>query len=791
MKNYFRLLYFLIFINYLPIDYLQAQQPEKSTASGYVKDSKNGEKLIGVNVYVKGTTTGTSTNEYGFYSLTLPKGKYELVASYIGYTPLIKEIDLRAGNVKIDFEISEQDIQLQEVVVKAEADDQNVKGIEMSVNKLDIKTIQKIPAFLGEVDVIRSIQLLPGVSTVGEGATGFNVRGGAIDQNLVLLDEAPVYNSAHLFGFFSVFNPDAVKDVKLIKGGIPAQYGGRLSSLLDVRMKEGNSKRFEMNGGIGAIFSRLAIEAPIVKDKASFIVAARRSYIDVLAKPFLDSDLRNSQFYFYDLTAKVNYTINPKNTVFVSGYFGRDVFGAGFKFNWGNSTSTVRWNHLFSDRLFMNLTAFYSNYDYEIGFKDEVNRSRFDWNSNIINYSVKPDFTYFLNTKNTIKFGAQSILYDFRPGNAIITSNDISSDISLDTKYALESGFYIDNEQKIGEKLTLQYGFRYSTFQYMGKGEAYEFGQEKPNTRRPVVSVKSYDQWETIQNYGNFEPRFSLNLELNATTSLKASYNRMVQYLHLVSNTAAATPVDVWTPSTNNIKPQLADQFAVGLFKNFRDNTYETSVEVYYKDLQNQLDFIDNADLLLNRFLEGDLLQGVGRAYGAEFYVKKSKGRLTGWISYTLSRTERQVEGLNNDNWFPNRYDRPHNLNTSLSYEFNEYWSASANFVLQSGTPVTFPTSRVQVQDYIIPYNVEATRNNFRVPTYHRLDFSVTKINKKKKPNQRWESNWVFSVYNAYNRRNPFTIYFRRNQDVPVNTEAVRLAIIGSVVPAVSYNFKF
>jgi len=791
MKNYFRLLYFLIFINYLPIDYLQAQQPEKSIASGYVKDSKNGEKLIGVNVYVKGTTTGTSTNEYGFYSLTLPKGKYELVASYIGYTPLIKEIDLRAGNVKIDFEISEQDIQLQEVVVKAEADDQNVKGIEMSVNKLDIKTIQKIPAFLGEVDVIRSIQLLPGVSTVGEGATGFNVRGGAIDQNLVLLDEAPVYNSAHLFGFFSVFNPDAVKDVKLIKGGIPAQYGGRLSSLLDVRMKEGNTKRFEMNGGIGAIFSRLAIEAPIVKDKASFIVAARRSYIDVLAKPFLDSDLRNSQFYFYDLTAKVNYTINPKNTVFVSGYFGRDVFGAGFKFNWGNSTSTVRWNHLFSDRLFMNLTAFYSNYDYEIGFKDEVNRSRFDWNSNIINYSVKPDFTYFLNTKNTIKFGAQSILYDFRPGNAIITSNDISSDISLDTKYALESGFYIDNEQKIGEKLTLQYGFRYSTFQYMGKGEAYEFGQEKPNTRRPVVSVKSYDQWETIQNYGNFEPRFSLNLELNATTSLKASYNRMVQYLHLVSNTAAATPVDVWTPSTNNIKPQLADQFAVGLFKNFRDNTYETSVEVYYKDLQNQLDFIDNADLLLNRFLEGDLLQGVGRAYGAEFYVKKSKGRLTGWISYTLSRTERQVEGLNNDNWFPNRYDRPHNLNTSLSYEFNEYWSASANFVLQSGTPVTFPTSRVQVQDYIIPYNVEATRNNFRVPTYHRLDFSVTKINKKKKPNQRWESNWVFSVYNAYNRRNPFTIYFRRNQDVPVNTEAVRLAIIGSVVPAVSYNFKF
>ncbi len=413
MKNYRKVFYFLISIILLSINGLKAQQTVKHTVSGYVKDSKNGEKLIGVNVYIKGTTIGTTTNEYGFYSLTLASGKYDLVASYIGYTSIIKSIDLSTSNTKVDFEIVEEDVQLQEVVVKAEADDQNVKSIEMSVNKLDIKTIQKIPAFLGEIDVIRSIQLLPGVATVGEGATGFNVRGGAIDQNLILLDEAPVYNSAHLFGFFSVFNPDAVKDVKLVKGGIPSQYGGRLSSILDVRMKEGNNKRFEMNGGIGAIFSRFAIEAPIVKDKASFILAARRSYIDVLAKPFLSGDLSNSQFYFYDLTAKVNYIINPKNTVFVSGYLGRDVFGAGFKFNWGNATSTIRWNHLFSDRLFMNVTAFYSNYDYLIGFKDDVNRSRFDWTSNIINYSVKPDFTYYLNSKNTIKFGAQSILYDF------------------------------------------------------------------------------------------------------------------------------------------------------------------------------------------------------------------------------------------------------------------------------------------------------------------------------------------------------------------------------------------
>jgi hypothetical protein len=797
MKNYRKVFYFLTLLFLLSFHFVQAQSPEKDkrTVSGYVKDSKNGEKLIGVNVYIKGTTIGTTTNEYGFYSITTTNGKYELVASYIGYTPISKEIDLTNGNVKMDFEIVEQDIQLQEVVVKAEAEDQNVKSIEMSTTKLDIKTIQKIPAFLGEVDVIRSIQLLPGVATVGEGATGFNVRGGAIDQNLVLLDEAPVYNSAHLFGFFSVFNPDAVKDVKLVKGGIPAAYGGRLSSLLDIRMKEGNNKKMELNGGIGAIFSRFSIEAPIVKDKASFIVAARRSYIDVLAKPFLSGDFSNAQFYFYDLTAKVNYVINPKNTVFVSGYLGRDVFGSGFKFNWGNATTSVRWNHLFSDRLFMNVTAFYSNYDYLLGFGNNntgsATSSQFDWTSNIINYSVKPDFTYFLNAKNTIKFGAQSIYYDFRPGKAIISSGGTSSDISLPPKYSLETGFYVDNEQKIGDKLTLQYGLRYSIFNYMGAGDAYEFSQEQPNVRRRVTSIKSYDSWETIQQYGNLEPRFSLNLELNSTTSFKASYNRMAQYLHLVSNTAASTPLDVWTPSTNNIKPQLADQFAVGLFKNFKDNTFETSVEFYYKDLQNQLDFIDNSDLLLNRFLEGDLLQGVGRAYGAEFYIKKNKGKLTGWISYTLSRTERRVEGINNNNWFPNRYDRPHNLNTSVSYEFNSLWSASANFVLQSGTPVTFPTSRVQIQDYTIPYNVEANRNNFRVPTYHRLDVAVTKINKKKRPNQRWESNWVFSIYNVYNRRNPFTIYFRRNQDIPINTEAVRLSIIGSFIPSVTYNFKF
>ncbi|MCU0450882.1 MAG: TonB-dependent receptor [Bernardetiaceae bacterium] len=766
-----------------------AQSVEKHTLSGYVKDAKNGEALIGVNVYVKGSTTGTTTNVYGFYSLTLPAATYELVVSFVGYNNVSRQVDLRS-NQKLDVELTETTLELGEVVVTGIEEDVNVKSIEMSTVKVDIKTIQKIPAFLGEVDIVRSIQLLPGVSTVGEGATGFNVRGGGIDQNLVLLDEAPVYNSAHLFGFFSVFNPDAVKDVKLVKGGIPAEFGGRLSSLLDVRMKEGNSKRFSVSGGIGAIFSRLTVEAPIVKDKASFIVAARRSYIDVLARPFLSGDLADSRFNFYDLTAKVNWQVNPKNSLYLSGYFGRDVFGAGFAFNWGNSTATLRWNHLFSDRLFMNLTTYYSNYDYLLGFRDEVQNSRFDWRSNIINYSVKPDFTYFLNANNTIKFGVQGILYDFRPGNATVSSQGQENDISLDPKYALESGIYLANEQKLGSRLTLQYGLRYSLFRYMGRGTAYTFGEAIPNTRRVLASERTYGQWEAIQTYGNWEPRFSINYSLGQGSSLKASYNRMAQYIHLVSNTSASTPLDVWTPSTNNIAPQLADQVALGYFKNFRDNAYEASVEVYYKDLQNQLDYIDNADLLLNSYLEADLVQGIGRAYGAEFYLKKAKGKLTGWISYTVARSERRVEGINRSEWFANRFDRLHNLNVTVAYDVATRWNLAANFVLQSGTPITFPTNRLEVQGYVVPHNTEEARNNFRVPAYHRLDLSATHYNKKRE-GRRFESYWVFSVYNVYNRRNPFAIYFRRNEDVPINTEAVRFSVIGSIVPAVSYNFKF
>lgn len=770
-----------------------ATAQDKFTVSGYAKDAKNGEALIGVTVYKKNSQIGTSTNEYGFYSLTLPKGQDTIVFSFVGYKTVIKPINL-TSNQTVSTEIGEEGKELEEVVISSEREDKNVKSMEMSVAKLDIKQIQKMPALLGEVDIVKSIQLLPGVTTVGEGASGFNVRGGNIDQNLVLMDEAPVYNSSHLFGFFSIFNPDAVKDVKLIKGGIPAQYGGRASSVLDIRMKEGNSKKMEINGGLGTIFSRLSIEAPIFKDKASFIVAGRRSYIDVLAKPLLakrQPDLKNAKFYFYDLTAKLNWRINDKNTVFASGYLGRDVFGAGFTFNWGNTTGTVRWNHIFNSKLFMNLTAFYSNYNYELGFKNEGNAQKFEWKSNIINYSFKPDFTYYLNNKNTIKFGAQAILYTFKPGEAIITSeNGDKSNISLDNQYGVEYAAYIDNEQKLSSRFTLQYGLRWSFFNYMGKGTKYTYRDTIPNESKPLEKEEEIADGKNIATYNNPEPRLAVNYTINDKSSVKLGYNRMSQYLHIVSNTAASTPLDIYTPVTNNVKPLISDQITLGYFRNFKDNMFETSAEIYYKDLQNQLDYVDNANLLLNPRLESDLVQGKGRAYGFELYLKKAKGKFTGWVSYTLSKTERQVRGISNEEWFLSKYDRTHNVNTVLIFDLNKRFSFSANFVYQTGTPATFPTAKVEVQGYVIPYNTDNKRNNYRNTPYHRADIGITcnlaPNNKKGRKHA-----LVLSVYNVYNRRNAFSIYFRNNPDYPVNTEAVRYSVIASIVPAITYNFKF
>ncbi len=782
---------FIFFI--LIISFVQIQAQQKFTVIGYVKDIKNGEALIGVTVYKKNSQIGTSTNAYGFYSLTLPKGPDTLVFSFVGYKTIMKSIDLDA-NQSLSLEMGEEGTELDEVVISSEKEDQNVKSMEMSVAKLDIKQIQKMPALLGEVDIVKSIQLLPGVTTVGEGASGFNVRGGNIDQNLVLMDEAPVYNSSHLFGFFSIFNPDAVKDVKLIKGGIPSQYGGRASSVLDIRMKEGNSKKLEVNGGLGTIFSRLSIEAPIFKDKASFIVAARRSYIDVLAKPFLaqrQPSLKDAQFYFYDLTSKLNWRINEKNTVFASGYLGRDVFGAGFKFNWGNSTATLRWNHIFNSKLFMNITSFYSNYTYQLGFRDEGNSQKFDWTSNIINYSLKPDLIYYLNSKNTIRFGAQGILYTFKPGKAVITSQGGNeSNISLDNQYGIEYAFYLDNEQKLSNRLSLQYGIRWSLFNYTGKGTKYTYRDTIPNESKPLDKVESIAEAQTIKSYNTPEPRLSVNYTINDQSSVKLGFNRMSQYLHIVSNTAASTPLDIYTPVTNNIKPLIADQLTLGYFRNFNENVFETSAEVYYKDLKNQLDYLDNSNLLLNKYLEADLVQGKGRAYGLEMYVKKAKGRLNGWVSYTLSKTERKVRGISNDEWFLSKYDRTHNINTVMIYDLNKQWSFSANFVYQTGTPATFPTAKVEVQGYIIPYNTDNKRNNYRNTPYHRADLGIT-YNFKKNEKRRYKQTIAISVYNVYNRRNAFSIYFRNNPDYPMNTEAVRYSVVGSIIPAITYNFKY
>lgn len=783
MKYVFSLVFSLFFLSF----YSQ----EKFSFSGYVKDVKNGESLIGATVFKVGAGIGAATNEYGFFSLSLPKGEHVIGVSLLGYQTFTFVLDLSKNTVK-NFELGEEEKALEEVVIMGEAEDRNVTSVEMSTAKLDIKQINKIPALLGEVDVVRAIQLLPGVTTVGEGASGFNVRGGNIDQNLILLDEAPVYNSSHLFGFFSVFNPDAVKDVKLIKGGIPSQYGGRVSSILDVRMKEGNSKKLALTGGIGSIFSRLSIEAPIIKDKASFIIAGRRSYIDALVKPFVKSTspIKNADFYFYDLTAKFNYRIDDKNTVFASGYLGRDIFGlAVFKFNWGNATATARWNHIFNQKLFMNITTFYSNYNYYLEFKSP-NGQGFEWKSNIINYSVKPDFTYFLNSKNTIRFGAQALMYDFLPFDATGQFENGKVKFKSDHRYGVEYSVYAGNEHKVLPRLTLEYGLRVSMYNYLGKGKAFIFGDTILNEQLPLKDTKTYSAGEIIQSYVNPEPRFSMNYVINSVSSIKASYNRMAQYIQLISNTAASTPLDVYTIATNNLKPLTADQGSIGYFRNFKDNMFESSVEVYFKYLKNQLDYIDNADLFINPTVENQLLQGLGRAYGTEFYLKKNKGKFQGWISYTLSKTERLVAGISNSNWFYSRYDRTHCLNTSLSYDINKRWIVSTNFVYLSGVPSTFPNSKIQIQGQNIPYNTDGIRNNYRVTPYHRLDLGAT-YNFRKNDFRRYKQSIVISIYNVYNRRNAFSIYFRTKQDEPQQTEAVRLSIIGSFVPAITYNFNF
>ena len=644
---------------------------------------------------------------------------------------------------------------------------------------------------LGEVDVIRTLQLLPGVTTVGEGAPGFNVRGGNVDQNLVLLDEAPVFSSSHLIGFLSAFNPDAVKNVKLYKGNVPARYGGRLSSVLEVHQKEGNTKQFGLRGGVGLLSSRLLLEGPIQQDKSSFMIAGRRSYGDVLYD-FVSDD--NIVLYFYDVNAKANYKIGERNHLYLSGYLGRDVSEEVVDgiFYWGNYTSTLRWNHLFSKKLFSNLTAAYSHYHYRLDFSNsgsEVNLEDIDWRSSIKHYSLRADMTYFSSPESTLDFGVSSTLYGFNPGTLKITKADEPDEVTLqvEEEQAVEVAAYAAHKQEIGNHMTLKYGLRYTAFLNVGERDVFTYENNQPSPDNAITDTLAYRAGELIKFYDGLAPRFSLDYTLNNRATLKASYNRLFQYVQLASNTAAPTPLDIWTPANQYIPPAIADQVALGFFGSFRRNTLEFSSEIYYKHFQDLIDFRNGAELILKETLETELLSGRGRAYGLELMLKKPQGRWTGWLSYTLSRTERQVEGINNGAFYPANYDKPHDVSLVLNYQLSEKWNASANFVYMTGRPITVPAGRFEYEGIVIPDYT--SRNGARTPDYHRADLSFNY--EPLQSERRWRSSWSLGVYNLYGRQNPYSVFFRPNENNPGKTEAVQISVFARIIPSITYNFSF
>ena len=775
-----------------------ASAQEKFTLSGTISDNNSNETLIGVNLFIPELKTGVTTNEYGFYSITIPKGNYSIRISYMGYQTLEDQLQLNQ-NTKTNFKLITNENTLKEVIITDTKTRTDIRKPEMSVNKLSISAIKRMPVVLGEVDVLKSILLLPGVTNAGEGASGFNVRGGGADQNLILLDEATIFNSSHVFGFFSVFNPDAIKDLKLYKGGIPARFGGRASSVLDIYQKDGSSKEFHANGGIGLISSRLLLEGPLVKNRGSFLIGGRSSYAHLFMK--LSKDQKNNAAYFYDLNTKMSYQINPNNNLYLSGYFGRDVFSLANSFTniYGNSTLNLRWNHLFSDKLFSNLSMIYSDYYYGL----DLNFVGFQWDSGIKNYNIKYDFKNYISDRFKLNYGFNAIYYDFNPG--IIKPSSATSGINfsqLDKKYAFEPAVYINADQELSKKLSISYGLRYSLFYRLGQSNVNIYANNNPvtfNTNMQIyekatpIGTQTFQKNEVLKSYNYLEPRFSLAYQLNEKQSVKASYNRMVQYLQLISNTSSPTPLDVWTPSDAYIKPQIADQVALGYFKNFTNDNYSLEVEGYYKKVQNRIDYIDGADLIANNALEQVILNGQMRSYGLEVMIKKNEGRLNGWISYTLSKSQQQTpgrttaeSGINNGQWYSSAYDKTHNLAVTSSYSLNEKWSFGANFSLQTGQPITYPNGQYQYLGITVPsYGL---RNENRLPAYHHLDISAT-LTPRKNNNRNWKGEWVFSIYNLYNRKNAAAINFRQNSQTGTN-EAVKTSIFG-MVPAVSYNFKF
>lgn len=758
-----------------------AQSQERFSISGNITDADNGEGLIGATVLVKELNTGGVTNEYGFYSLTLSKGEYTLAISYVGYETLTTSVSLDR-NLRINHELNPQSSNLEEVVVTSERPDENVRSTSIGVNRLDVREIEVVPVVFGERDVIKTIQLLPGI-TSSEGGGGFFVRGGSADQNLILLDEAPVYNASHLLGFFSVFNSDAIKDLSIYKGHIPAEYGGRASSVLDIRMKDGNSKKFNASGGIGLISSRLAVEAPLVKDKGSFIVSGRRTYADVFLKLSNNEDLSNSILYFYDLNAKANYQLDPNNRIYLSGYFGRDKFGFSdvFGFDWGNTTATLRWNHIFNDRLFLNSTLLFSDYNYLVDIGgDEGENNGFRITSAIRDFSIKEDFDYYINTSNTLKFGANLIRHEFMPG-AITT--DMFSDVNaskLQEKYAWEGALYVSHDTEFSGRLSANYGLRYSYFAQVGPGDIFTYDENGG-----IIDINSYGSGDIVQTYGGLEPRLGVTYVLNDESSVKSSFGRNRQYLHLLSNSTSGTPIDLWIPSSNNVKPQFVDQYAAGYYRNFKDNTYESSVELYYKDMNNQVDYKTGAELIYNENVESQLLFGKGWSYGAEFFLKKNTGDLTGWVSYTWSKTERKFDGVDQGQVYPANQDRRHDLSVVGMYQLSRKWTLSASFVYYTGNAVTFPIGKYQVDGKVI--NLYDKRNANRYPDYHRLDLGAT-LQLREKEN--FSSDINFSIYNAYARKNAYSINFREVAEDPTRTEAVKLSLF-NILPSVTYNFKF
>ena len=779
-----------LFILLLLFQFSLASAQQKYTLNGYVKDALNGEELIGASVYIPSLQSGTMTNAYGFYALTVPEGTYDITFSFMGYKTEVVSVTV-AGNLSKNVELSGEATVIQEVVVTGKPVDENITNIQMSRNTVDMARLRKLPALFGEVDIIKNIQMMPGVITAGEGTSSFFVRGGSADQNLILIDEAPIYDPSHLFGLFSVFNADVIKDSELYKGGIPSRFGGRLSSILDVRTKDGNNKKFGVSGGIGTMAARAMVEGPLRKERSSFIVSARRSYADV----FLRAADQDNIVYFYDVNAKANWRYNNNNRFFLAFYNGRDMFrfDDNFGFGWGNATGTFRWNHLFNERLFSNTSIIASNFDYKLEVNDPV--QGLEWTSKLQEVSLKNDLTYFINLNNELSFGYHLTGRRFVPGKiAPNTDNSIFDAIELQHLYALDHALYISNKQRVGEKITIDYGLRLSIFQNIGKGDVYVYEDPQDNTDIERIDTLHYNSFESIKTYVNLEPRIGFLYVLGSDQSIKLSYNRMVQNTHLISSGTVPIPFNTWNPSGYYLKPQIADQVAIGYFRNLKNNMYEASIEAYYKDISNVTDFADNAAIFFNEDLSTEYRQGKSWSYGTEFMVNKKEGKLTGMLSYTLSKTMRKIPGVNLGETFKANYDRRNVVNVSAAYDLNDKWTFGANFTYSTGRPITLPAGKYEFGGY--NPDVITERNGYLLPAYHRLDLSAT-LTPRKNKSRRWQGQWVFSIYNAYNRQNPFTIYTRTKVDDDGNVigdgtqKEARLVYLFPILPSVTYNFKF